>query len=114
MEKIDIHKSEPIWLAFVAFDLTYYIPLGFKHTLGGLAQGSVVLDIGIVFEVFVGFREGGGHKLTILTHIGDIEAERSALSDRGVARKGKEVAGPAQFEVLLGDLEAVVGVAHSL
>ena len=54
------------------------------------------------------------HKLTILTHIGDIEAERSALSDRGVARKGKEVARTAQFEVLLGDLKAVVGVAHRL
>jgi len=94
--------------------LTNYIPLGLKHTLGGLAQGSVVLEVGVVFKVFVGFGEGGSHKLTILAHIGDIEAERSALSDRGVARKGKEVARTAQFEVLLGDLKAVVGVAHRL
>ena len=96
------------------FILTNYIPLHREHTLGGLAQGYVSLQVGVAVEIFARLGEGGGHQVAVLTHIGETEGEAAALSDRGVARKGEEVAGTAQLEILLGYLEAVVGVTHGL
>ena len=73
-----------------------------------------MFKLGINFEVCLRFRKGGGHKLRVLAHIGEVEGEATALADRCVAREGEEVAGAAQFQILLGDLKAVIRAAHGL
>ena len=92
--------------------LAYNIPLAFKHSLGGEAERGMIFELGVGFKVFLGFCECGGHKVAILAHIGEVECEATALADACVTCERQEVTGTAQFKVFLGDLKAVIAIAH--
>ena len=67
-----------------------------------LGQGQ----LWILFEDLLGVIAGVGHQLLIFGEVGDFEVEHAALAC------ALQVAGAAQLQVKVSDLEAVVGLHH--